>query len=144
MSTWISNRSPEPPHPFAHSIANEEWVIISGMVGIDLADGSIPEDVTEQVLLAWKNIEQLLAEAGSGLHEVVYVTTHASDRAYDLPIDAALKSFLPEPRAAGGAFTIVGLADERMKVEFDVWASRGAQIIATEATTTPTETGLEL
>jgi enamine deaminase RidA (YjgF/YER057c/UK114 family) len=129
MNTWLSNRSPEPPHPFAHSIANDQWVIVSGMVGVDLVDGSIPGSVTEQVELAWSNITRLLEAAGSGLHEVVYVTTHASERAYDAEIDAALRTILPEPRAAGGAFTIVGLADERMKVEFDVWASRGAEIL---------------
>ena len=38
MSQWVANRTPEPPHPFSHTVSNDQWVLVSGVGGHD-ADG---------------------------------------------------------------------------------------------------------
>lgn len=129
MSTWTASRIPEPPHPFANWIANDEWVIVSGTVGIS-PDGAVPESAGEQTRQALANIEALLGQAGSGLPEIVLFTAHVTDRAFAAEMDAVIAEVLPEPRPASPAMTVVaGLAAPEFKVEFDVWAHRGATIV---------------
>lgn len=137
MSTWTASRVPEPPHAFANWIANEEWVIVSGAVGIR-PDLSVPESVGEQTRQAVANIEAFLAQAGSSLREVVVFTAHITDASYATEMDTVLREVLPDPKPASPALTIVaGLAAPAFKVEFDVWAHRGATIVAATVPETP-------
>ena len=124
-SAWISNANPTPPHPFAHFVANEEWVLVSGIGGHD-AEGNISESVTEQAICAFEKIKMILANQGSSLNEVVWFTPYITDREDALLVDEVIRRYLSGVRTASAALTIVGLVDPRMKVEFDVWAYRGA------------------
>lgn len=45
-----------------------------------------------------------------------------------LAVDAVIRQYLNGVRTASAALTIVGLVDSRMKVEFEVWAYKGAVI----------------
>ncbi|WP_166660343.1 RidA family protein [Paenarthrobacter nitroguajacolicus] len=125
MDEWTASFFPPAPHPFANSIANKEWILVSGMVGVD-AEGKLPESASEQARLALRNIQALLEAQGSGLHEIVWMKTYVSERQFAYEIDPVLRDELPEPKPASGALVVVGLADEQMKVEFEVWARRSA------------------
>jgi enamine deaminase RidA (YjgF/YER057c/UK114 family) len=124
VSTWNADRTPIPPHPFAHSVAGDDWVLISG-VGGHAPDGSIAEDAAEQARAAVRALEFRLKRAGSSLAEIVWFRPVVSAREHLLPMNNVIDELLPYPRAAGGALLICELADPRMKVEFEVWARRG-------------------
>jgi 2-iminobutanoate/2-iminopropanoate deaminase len=124
-TAWISNANPAPPHPFAHFVANEDWVLVSGIGGHD-AEGNISESVDEQAIAAFEKIKLMLESRGSNLSEVVWFTPYITDRADALAVDEVIRKYLSGTRTASAALTIVGLVDPRMKVEFDVWAYKGA------------------
>jgi 2-iminobutanoate/2-iminopropanoate deaminase len=127
MNNWIANRTPEPPHPFSHSVSNGEWVLVGGIGGHE-PDGSIAEDLPTQVRTAIASVSALLEQAGSSLSEVVYFRPFVTEREFAVEMDDILRELLPIPRPASGAMSIVGLVDPRMKVEFEAWAHRGARL----------------
>ena len=63
-----------------------EVVWVSGQLGIDPGDGTlVADDVSEQTALALRHIAAILAEAGSGLADVVKTTVYLTDLAGDFP-----------------------------------------------------------
>lgn len=130
MSEWKANRTPEPPHPFSHTVAGDGWVLVGG-IGGHRPDGSIAADLDDQVRTAIATITHLLELEGSSLSEVVHFRPYLTDRADAPAMDAILRELLPQPRPVGGVLSIVGLVDARMLVEFEVWARRGAHLTPT-------------
>lgn len=127
MSTWNARRHPEPPHPFPHSIAGDEWVILSGVAGFDPQTATLSDDVAEQTRAVIDNAAWALEAAGSSWDEVVYIKPHFSSHEAILEADPVIRELLPEPRPASGGVIVCGLASDAIKVEFDVWAHRGAR-----------------
>lgn len=126
-AVWHSNSQPEPPHPFAHFLANEDWILISGIGGHD-AQGHISVSVTEQAISAFEKIKMMLESQGSALNQIVWFRPYITDQKDVLAVDAVIRQYLNGVRTASAALTIVGLVDSRMKVEFEVWAYKGAVI----------------
>lgn len=126
MTTWKAITEPPLPHPFPHSLSNDEWVIVSGVVGIS-PQGELPEDTTLQAKFAIDSLRFALEAAGSGLHEIVYLKPYVSRREYAAELNEVVCETFTAPLPASGALTVAGLIDERMRVEFEAWAHRGAQ-----------------
>jgi len=51
-------------------------VYVSGTPGLNSDSGKLPESFAEQAELAWKNIVQILSEAGMGVADIVKLTQH--------------------------------------------------------------------
>ncbi|PPD16306.1 MAG: enamine deaminase RidA [Methylobacterium sp.] len=76
MPRVINPRGIAPPgsryaHGVVHS-ARARRLVISGQVGQRL-DGSVPEDLAEQMEAAWDNLTAILAEAGMSVTELVRI-----------------------------------------------------------------------
>lgn len=131
MTVWRSNRVPPAPHPFCHFIASDEWVMITGLGGHD-EHGNLPESAADQARAAFEKIKRILEAEGSGMHEIVWMSPYVTATEYALETHAVLQEYFPDPTPACGALVVVGLFDPRMKVEYDVWAHKGAKIVADE------------
>ncbi|MET9969879.1 Rid family hydrolase, partial [Streptomyces sp. NPDC006356] len=101
---------------------------VSGIGAHDAADG-IPESAEEQAEAALSNLEAYLLDAGSSLAEIVWFRPLVTSRDHMAAIDKVLDARLPHPRPACGALLVAGLADPRMKIEFEAWAHRGAELV---------------
>lgn len=119
---WTTNKT----HPFPHALSSDDWIFVTGVGGHIPWTDEISPDTAEQTRQALKNIEEVLNKAGSSFSEVVQIKPHITDRAYAEPMDAVLSEFVSEPRPASGTLVICQLIDERMHVEFEVIARRGA------------------
>lgn len=129
--TWRANRTPVPPHPFAHSLAGEDLVFISGLVGFR-PDGSVPETAGEQARFAMQAMAGLLEAEGSNLQEIVWFKPWVTRRE-DVPeVDAEIVDALQGHTPAGGALTIVELVDPAFLVEFEAVAQRGARVVPSD------------
>lgn len=115
---------PDEIKPFSHychatRAGNHVWV--SGMVGMR-ADGSIPEDVTEQFQVAIDTVDRCLRVAGACVRNIVKVTvllTDINDRAAINPIR---QNYFGEHRPASTLFEVSKLVTPEMKVEIEVEA----------------------
>jgi enamine deaminase RidA (YjgF/YER057c/UK114 family) len=99
--------------------------MVSGTTGFDYASMAISDDVVEQAEQCLTNIAAALAQAGSGMADVVRVT-------YVLPNGADFELCWPVLRRWFGAvrpaamMVSAGLADPRMKIEIEVTALKGS------------------
>ena len=128
MPDWKAFRTPDVPHPFALSLSSDEWVIVSGLGGHDPQTGEIADDVETQTRVALTVLASLLEQAGSSTSEIVYFRPYVTEREHAFAMDGVIREMLPDPKPAAGALVICGLADPRMKIEFECWAQRGARI----------------
>lgn len=84
MRTIRTEKAPAPVQgaPYSQAIAATpgEMVYVSGQVPIDPMTGQlIEDDIRLQTTLVLRNIAAILAEAGSGLHQVVKTTVYLKD-----------------------------------------------------------------
>lgn len=111
---------------YSRAVLDGDYVFVSGTTGFNYQDMSISDDVIEQAEQCFKNIEQALAEAGSGLSQTVrvhYIFPHREDFEPCWPV---LKKYLGNVRPAA-TLIIAGLLDERMKLEIEVTARAGLE-----------------
>lgn len=97
-------------------------VVISGQVGVR-PDGSVVEDLNEQVAQVAENIRTLLTSEGLGPADVVKVTTFLTDRDA-MPIWRTHRDALfGQHDPASTLVFVAGLADPRFKIEVELEAA---------------------
>ncbi len=70
----------------------------SGISGKDAATGTLPADPLRQTVLAFANLEALLAAAGATLADVAKLTITIKDNGLRDAIDAEWQRCFPDPR----------------------------------------------
>ena len=110
---------------YSRAVVDGDWVFVSGTTGFDYSNMTIQDDAVAQCEQALRNIEAALAQADSGVADVVrvhYLMTDAADFERCWP---AMGRAFGEVRPAA-TMMVVGLADPRMKIEIEVTALRRA------------------
>jgi 2-iminobutanoate/2-iminopropanoate deaminase len=97
-------------------------VVLSGQVGMR-PDGSVPEDVDEQVAQVVRNIGIVLASEGLTAADIVKVTTFLTDRAALPAWRAHRESLLGQLDPASTLLFVAGLADPRFVIEVELEAA---------------------
>ncbi len=106
---------------FSRAVVDGDWVFVSGTTGFDYRSMTISDDVVEQAKQCMRNIETALAEAGSGLSDVVRVR-YILPRAVDFePCWPVLRQYFGTVRPAATMIE-AGLIDPRAKIEIEVTA----------------------
>jgi enamine deaminase RidA (YjgF/YER057c/UK114 family) len=108
---------------YARAVVDGDWVHVSGTTGYDYRSMTISDDVVEQAAQSIRNIEEALAQAGCTLADVVRVRYLLPDRADFEPCWPVLRATFGAIRPAA-TMLVCGLADERMKIEIEVYARR--------------------
>ena len=106
---------------YSRAVVQGDWVFVSGTTGFDYSNMTISDSLPEQTEQCLKNIESALAQAGSGLSDVVrvtYVLPNGSDFPQCWPI---LRKYFGQIRPAAMMIS-AGLADPRMQIEIEVTA----------------------
>lgn len=106
---------------YSRAVVDGDYVFVSGTTGYDYETMSISCDAVEQAQQCFKNIEEALTAAGSGLDDVVRVHYIFPDKADFEPCWPVFKKFLGEARPAATMF-VAGLLDDSMKLEIEVTA----------------------
>ena len=118
----ISSGSPfEAQIGYSRAVAQGPFVFVSGTTGFDYETMTISSSVAEQAEQCLQNIQAALAQAGSGLEDVVRVTYVLPDGADFEACWPALRKRFGDVRPAAMMIT-AGLADPRMKIEIEVTA----------------------
>lgn len=112
---------------YSRAVVDGEWVFVSGTTGFDYATMRIADGVVAQAEQCLRNIETALAQAGSGLRDVVRVTYMLPDAAEFPACWPVLRRYFGEIRPAA-TMIAVGLADPRMRIEIEVTARKSSTI----------------
>lgn len=126
MVMRISTGSPfETKIGYSRAVVDRDMVYVSGTTGYDYATMSMPADAGAQARNALGTIGKALADAGSGLADVLRVTYYLTDMAdYDEIVAAAGETFSDIRPAA--TMIVCGLTTPEMKIEIEVTARIGA------------------
>ena len=110
---------------YSRAVVDGDYVFVSGTTGYNYEAMSISADVVEQAEQCFKNIEQALAEAGSGLDQVVRVHYIYPNRDDFEPCWPVFAKYLGKAKPAATAI-VAGLLDDKMKLEIEVTARVGS------------------
>ena len=97
-------------------------LFISGQVGMR-ADGSVPEDGTEQFVVALENVLANLTVAGLETKHLTKMTVYAVGALDPAGRREALDRLLGEHVACSTLIYVAALAAPQYKVELDAWAA---------------------
>ncbi len=106
---------------YSRAVCSDPWVFVAGTTGFNYDTMEISEDVVEQCRQTMENIRKVLAEAQSGLEDVVrvtYIFPNHEDFRLCWPV---LREYFGDIRPASTMYS-ANLADSRMKVEIEVTA----------------------
>ncbi len=110
---------------YARAVVVGDRIFVSGTVGVDFATGAMPEGAEHQANQALDTIERALAEAGSGLDDVVRVRVYVPDPGDVVAVSGVLKARCGAARPANTT-VCAPLAVPGAKVEIEVDAIRGS------------------
>ena len=100
-----------------------DWFVMSGQVGLK-PDGTVAGDAEAQIEQCYTNIANLLADAGLGIDDIVFLRFYLTDAA-DIPsLRAARGRFLGDRKVPSTLLVISALANPDFKVEIEAVAAR--------------------
>ena len=74
-----TDKAPAAIGPYVQAVKSNGILFISGQLGFDMKDGSIPEAVEDQAANSLKNLETILKEAGTDKTKVIKTTIFLTD-----------------------------------------------------------------
>lgn len=114
-----------PAARYSHGVeipAGKRLVLCSGQVAV-APDDSIPDDVTGQTELCFRNVAAVLAAAGLGLKDIVRINAYVTDRAHLKDYMAVRDRLVSDPPPASTLMIVSGFARPEFKVEVEVIAA---------------------
>ncbi|MEM0074863.1 MAG: Rid family detoxifying hydrolase [Conexivisphaerales archaeon] len=74
-----TDRAPSPSGPYSQAVISNNFVFVSGQLGIDPKTRIAPEGIVEQTKLALQNVKSILEASGCSLEKVVRVGVYLRD-----------------------------------------------------------------
>lgn len=108
---------------YSRAVVDGDWIFLSGTVGFDRKDGTIPPDFDQQMDNIFSNISMALAKADAELADIVRVRCFIVDAKYVLPMSNKLSQYLRDIRPANTT-VVAGMAAEGALIELEVTALR--------------------
>ena len=124
IGTRIFSGSPfEEAAGYARAVIDGDRIYVSGTTGFDPATMTFPDGVEAQAEQCFANIAAALAEAGSGLENILRVRIYVASLPEFERIKAIIKANCEAARPANTTI-ICDLAGPEMRVEVEVTAKR--------------------
>lgn len=111
---------------YSRAVVDGDWIFVSGTVGFNPEDSSIPADFDQQMDNIFRNISSALTKAGAGLRDIVRVRCYIVDARYVVPMSNKLRQYLGDVRPANTT-VVTQLAAEGALIEIEVTALRAAK-----------------
>lgn len=99
------------------------WLAISGQVGRD-TDGTIPDGIDAQADIAWRNVVEVLRQAGMETTDLLDVTVYLVNRDDNAEFDKARRKWLNGARPASTKIYVSGLANPKLLCEVQARAAK--------------------
>lgn len=92
--------------PFSPAVRAGDLVFVSGQAAVDDTGAHVPGSFTEEMALAFSNVQRILAAAGGGMDDVVQVKAYLGDRTYRDEYNAEYRKYFTEPLPARTSLTV--------------------------------------
>ncbi len=108
---------------YSRAVVDGDFVFVAGTTGFDYERMAIVDDPVEQTYQCFRNIAGALAEAGTGLDDVVRVTYYLTDAALFEKLAPVFGEHFAKARPAATAL-VCQLVDPRIRIEIEVTARK--------------------
>lgn len=109
--------------PYSPAVRLGPWVFLSGMVPVDLADGStVTGDIGVQTARVLSNLEAILTELGGSLANVLKTTVFLTDSKLVAGMNEVYASRFSPPRPARSTVQVGPLARPEFLLEIEAVA----------------------
>ena len=95
----IVNGAPAAVGPYVHAVKTGNMIFISGQLGLNPADGTLPEGIEAQAHQSCKNVAAILAAAGTSMEKVVKTTCYLADMADFAVFNAVYETYFTQKPA---------------------------------------------
>ncbi len=113
---------PAPVGPYSPGMAFERLVFVSGQGGVDPATGLLAEGVEAQTEQCLRNVQTILAAAGSGLPHVLRCGVFLIDMGEFKQMNGVYARMFGDHRPARTTVQVAGLPGDGLRVEIDAVA----------------------
>lgn len=93
-----TNEAPRPVGPYSQGIVAGGFVFVAGQGAADPVTGELAEGIEAQTERVLRNVEAILAAAGSSLAHAVKISVFLADLSDFPAMNAVYKRLVPEPR----------------------------------------------
>jgi enamine deaminase RidA (YjgF/YER057c/UK114 family) len=122
LGTRILSGSPfEEVAGYSRAVVDDDMVYVSGTTGYDVLNKRFPSTVEAQAKLAFATISAVLAEAGTGLENMLRIRIYVASREEFERIKPIIKEHCDKARPANTTI-LSELAEVEMRVEIEVTA----------------------
>ena len=121
MKIISTDKAPAAIGPYSQAVVYGDMLYTSGQIPVDPATGEIPESVEEQAAQSLKNIENILAENGMTMANVIKTTVFLSDLNDFAAVNAVYAEHFAEPYPARSCVQVAGIP-KGCKIEIEVIA----------------------
>jgi 2-iminobutanoate/2-iminopropanoate deaminase len=114
-----TERAPAAIGPYSQAIAAGGLIFVSGQLPIDPATGElVADDIAAMTRQIFRNVETVLAAAGSSLSKIVKTTVFLADLGDFQTMNGAYSEFFPESPPARSTVQVARLPrDARVEIE---------------------------
>jgi 2-iminobutanoate/2-iminopropanoate deaminase len=117
-----TDKAPE-PGPYSQAIKHGDLIFVAGQTSEDpLTNKPVHDSVAEQTDRILKNIETILAAAGSGLDKVLRCDVYLSSIDVKEEMNEVYRRFFPQNMPARNCVAVAGI-DDGLDVEIEVIAA---------------------
>lgn len=95
-----TNNAPSAVGPYSQAIEAGDMVFVSGQLGLNPADGTLPSDVVEQARQSMKNIGEILKACGCEYSNIVKTSIFMTDLNAFAAVNEVYASFFAKPYPA--------------------------------------------
>jgi 2-iminobutanoate/2-iminopropanoate deaminase len=113
---------PSPVGPYSPGMAFERLVFVSGQGGVDPRTGALAVDVEAQTEQCLRNVQAILAAAGSGLQHVLRCGVFLVDMGEFQKMNGVYARMFGDHRPARTTVQVAGLPGDGLRVEIDAVA----------------------
>jgi reactive intermediate/imine deaminase len=95
---------------YSQAVQHNDTVYISGQIPLDPATGElVSEDIGEQIVRVFENMQAIAEAAGSNLGNALKVTVFMTDLSNFAKVNEIMAQYFPEPFPARAAFEVSAL-----------------------------------
>ncbi len=113
---------PSPVGPYSPGMVFERLVFVSGQAGVDPHSGALASDVEAQTEQCLRNVQAILAAAGSSLQHVLRCGVFLVDMGEFKKMNGVYARMFGEHRPARTTVQVAGLPGDGLRVEIDAVA----------------------
>ncbi len=114
-----TDRAPSPVGPYSQAVEVGNVLFLSGQIGIDPSTGKLKGSFKEQVVQIFKNVEEILKEAGYSKENVVKVTLYLKDLSKFQELNTIYEEFFKDVNPKPARVT-VGVKDLPLGADIEV------------------------